>query len=432
MKKQIILVLVFLSAVAAQAQPGWKWPEDVETAKEKNALYSDAVKIKDWATAQPAHQWLLDNCPDLNESIYKNGVKLYDGLQSKEADAAKKKEYQEKCMKMFDDRMKYFGGEANVVNRKAFKAYKYFKGDKSKYQELLDMFDKAFELNGEKVLANNLLPYMDVVRRYKLSGGQISDEEIINRYSTISDIFDKKLAAKPGDSWLTKNQDNVDKLLAATIKVDCEFIESKLAPKMKASRDPKLAKKVFKLMLTAKCTDSPTFTEAGEIIFETEPDAGIAKVIAIKYSSAKDYEKATEWYDQALALTDDNLTKAEITLAKAKTFRSRGMKSKSRSTAREALSFDPSLKDAYVLIGDLYYASYEGCRQNKSRVDDRLVFIAAYNQYAKAGNSSLMNKAKSQFPSVTEIFEVGKQEGEKMTVGCWINETVTLQKRPSE
>ncbi len=426
-----------MAGVTVMAQPGWKWPEDVETAKEKNALYSDAVKSKDWATAQPAHQWLLDNCPDLNKSIYVNGVKIYDALQAAEKDPVKKVELQEKCMQLFDDRIKYFGDEANVLDRKASKAYKYFKQDKTKLQDLLSLYQKVYEMKGEKVADGNLLGYMDVIRRckgYKI--GDLTDESIIDRYSTISDIFDAKLAdpnkSQRSKDYLVKAQASVDQLFSALVEVDCEFIESKFAPKMRETKNVKLAKKIFKLMLNAKCTDSPTFIEAGEIVFAQEPDAGMAKVIAIKYGASKDYAKATEWYDKALGLTDDNLTKAEIHLAKAKTYRNQGYKSKARSSAKQALSNDPSMKNAYVFIGDLYYASYDDCKKGESRVDDRLVFIAAYGQYAKAGNSALMKKAKAQFPSIGEIFELGLEEGQSMTVGCWINETVKLQKRPAE
>ena len=60
---------------------------------------------------------------------------------------------------------------------------------------------------------------------------------------------------------------------------------------------------------------------------------------------------------------------------------------------------------------------------------DRAVFIAAYAMYQKAGNSSAMANAKSQFPSQEELFLYNMEVGQSYTVGCWINETITLQKR---
>lgn len=430
MKKLLTLTILLSASIAAFAQPGWKWPEDVESAKEKNALYVDAIKSKDYMTAIGPHSWLLENCPDLNESLYINGSKIYEGLAKKEKDAAKKKEYQTTVMKMYDDRIKYFGNEGKVLNRKAFTAYKYYKNDKSRYAELMTLFNKTFELNGNKVLKNNLMAYMDVIRRYKLSGGELSDEQILDKYGEISDIiaFQKK---SKGGSQLDVIQENVDKILLATVDVDCGLLESKFVPKMKETKDPNMAKKVFQLMLTAKCSDSPSFVEAAELVYQSEPAASLAKVIAIKNVAAGDISLGNEWYDKALSLTEDNLEKAELYFSKAQAFSNQGLKSQARSNARMALANDPSMKDAYTLIGNLYMTSYTDCRAGVSKVDDRLVFIAAYNQFQKAGNSSAMAKAKEQFPSISEMFELGLEEGQSMTVGCWINETVKLERRPN-
>lgn len=430
MKKLVLLGLFITINTISIAQQGWKWPEDVETAKEKNALYVDAVKSKQYATAVAPHQWLLDNCPDLNESLYINGAKIYEGLVDEESDAAKQLSLQEKALQMYDDRIKYFGDEANVLNRKAFTAYKYYKGTKSKYQELMDLFDKTFDMNKSETLDNNLMAYMDVVRRYKLSGGDITDEAVIDRYGMISDVIDGKISKGKNVPRLEKIQANVDKLLTATVTVDCAFVEEKLAPKMRESQDPKMAKKVFQLMLTAKCSDSPTFVEAAELVYKSEPAFGLAKVIAMKHASTGDMTKAGEYYDQALDLTDDNLKKSEIYLSMAQMYASNDNKVAARTSARKALANDPSATKAYSIVGGLYMHSYEDCRAGVSKVDDRLVFIAAYNQFKRAGDSKMMEAAKAQFPSIEEIFELGLTEGQSMTVGCWINETVVLERRP--
>ena len=72
---------------------------------------------------------------------------------------------------MYDLRIKYFGNEASILNRKAFPAYKFYKGDKSKYNELMDLFEKTFTLNGADFSTNNFVAYMDIVRRFKATGG---------------------------------------------------------------------------------------------------------------------------------------------------------------------------------------------------------------------------------------------------------------------
>lgn len=412
------------------AQPGWNWPEDIEKAKEKNALYTDALKSNQFKLALESHQWLLDNAPDLNKSLYINGAKIYEGLADQESDPAKKIAYQDKALSMYDLRMKHFGEEGNVLNRKALIAYKYHKGNKSKYKELLDLFEQTFKLNGQNTLDNNLIGYMDVIRRYKLTNGDITDEQIIEKYGEISDVIDFKIKKGKNVSKLEKYQETIDSMLTQIVTVDCAFVENNLGPKMKESGDLKIAKKVFQLMLTGKCTDSPLFLESAIILFEKEPEFGLAKVIALKYSSAGDAETAHVYYDKAIEYADDDLKKAEIHISKAQLYSNAGQKSAARTHARKALAIDPSMKDAYTMIGDLYMQSYQECRQGVSKVDDRLVFIAAYNQYAKAGNSSRMTNAKEQFPSIEEIFELGLKEGEVMNCGCWINESVKLARRP--
>ena len=431
MKRELFLglICVFVT-VTAIAQPGWNWPEDVEKAKEKNALYTDALKSDQFQTAIEPHQWLLEKAPNLNESLYINGAKIYEGLADKESDAAKKIAFQDKALEMYDLRIKHFGDEGNVLNRKSLIAYKYHKGNKSKYKEMIELFDKTMKLNGEKTIDNNLIGYMDIIRRHKLSKGDISDETIIEKYGEISDLIEIKIKQGKNVSKLEKYQETIDSMLTQIVTVDCEFVESNLGPKMKETGDLKVAKKVFQLMLTGKCTDSPLFLESAIILFEKEPEFGLAKVIALKHASAGDLETAHTYYDKAIEYADDNLKKAEIYMSKAQLYSSKGQKVAARTQARKALAIDPSMSDGYVLIGNLYMQSYQECRQGVSKVDDRLVFIAAYNQYQKAGNSAMMQNAKEQFPSIEEIFELGLKEGEVMNCGCWINESVKLARRP--
>lgn len=68
----------------AQAQDNWKWPADEQaeaTARANNAAYNDYLKAEDYVNATRPLHWLLVNAPDLNESLYINGVRVYAGPQ---------------------------------------------------------------------------------------------------------------------------------------------------------------------------------------------------------------------------------------------------------------------------------------------------------------------------------------------------------------
>ena len=106
-----------------------------------------------------------------------------------------------------------------------------------------------------------------------------------------------------------------------------------------------------------------------------------------------------------------------------------GNKRNSRSLAYEALSVKPGSAEAYNLIGNLYFLSFDDCKGGESRVKDRGVYLAAYEMYQKAGNTKQMAAAEAQFPSIEEIFSESYEEGQKLTVDCWINESVTIKRR---
>ena len=130
-------------------------------------------------------------------------------------------------------------------------------------------------------------------------------------------------------------------------------------------------------------------------------------------------------------MLDENVKKADIYLKLAKMKGSGGMKSTAREFANKALGVDPSNKDAFKFIGDLYMTSFDACAGKKDIVLDRAIFIAAYNMYRKAGDGAAMARAKAQFPSIDKIFELGYEEGQQIKVNCWVNTSVTLERRPA-
>lgn len=434
-KKTLVSSFLILAvAITANAQNGWNWGEQVDVAKEKNVIYTDAFKAKNYAAAVEPLNWLLTNTPDLNKSIYQNGAKIYQELAKQESDPAKKEELIQTGLKLHDTRIQYFGSEADVTDRKANYAYRFYNKDKTKYEYVYNLMTKSYELNGDKMQSGNLVAYMNMIYKYRFIGGDLADEKVIDLYSAISGALENQKASAAADKKKRYDAmlDNVDKLLTATkVDITCEFVETKLGPKLEATGELKMAKLIFGLMLKGKCTDSPLALKAAGAIQESEPTYAIAKFLAQRSVQNGDTEAGVKFFQEAANLTEDNVEKAEVFVSIARIQQKNKQKSTARNSARRALSYDPSYSDAYKLIGDLYMGSFDDCAGGVSKVEDRAVFIAAYDQYRRAGNSSGMTNAKAQFPSIEEIFNEGKEEGQSITIGCWINTTVKLERRPA-
>ncbi len=433
MKLRLIAILLFVGGISAFGQGNWNWPDNEEMkaqAEEKNVLYNDARKQGNFADAAENLEWLLTNTPDLNSSLYINGIKIYKEL-AKNASGDEQLTFEAKVMELHDLRIKYFGNEAKVLDRKAYDAYKYYKDDQSKYQELFDLYEKAFELNGKNIGSQNLVAYMDVIRRYKLSGGELSDDDILNRYTNVMEIIDYKIEQGGDPAKFNKTRDFVDKMLTSMIKVDCEFIKDNLGKKLAENPDDlDMAKKIMGLSLSAGCTDADIFLAAAIVVQEKEPNYGIAKVIAAKYAGASNFKEAEKYYHICLELTDVNVKKADIFFELGRQYAQVGRKSDARTNLLKAVAIDPARTKSYKVIGDLYMTSYNECKKGESRVEDRAIFIAAYNMYKKSGDQKSMANAKSQFPSMEDLFNENLSEGDTFKVGCWINQIVTLQRRP--
>ena len=128
----------------------------------------------------------------------------------------------------------------------------------------------------------------------------------------------------------------------------------------------------------------------------------------------------------------DNYKKANILYKIAVKFKNSGRRSSARDYAQQALSFQPSLGQAYILIANMYADSANGC--GDSQFNKKAVFWLASQTAQKAGRvdaslKKLANQSVAAFngraPSKTDIFTEGNQ-GTTITFSCWIRRSVKV------
>ena len=414
------------------------WPEDRKKADECVAIWGDAMKQGTYRAGVTAFQWMLTNAPQWNTKLYIDGVTMYDKIAEAETDPARKKVMVDSLLMIFDLRIKNCGDEINVLNRKAYASYKYNVKSKEALAGLLALYDKVFEISGNNVTDANLVSYMTTVKANQVYLKNVTDEQILQRYDKIIAVADAKIAQANKDGKtadvdkLKSYKDAVDGLLIGMVKVDCDFTRKNLAPKFKQNpNDLALAKKIFKFMLEGKCTDDPLWLEAGEAIYKLSPDKdfGLLKALAVTHMQNGNYDRAETLLREAISMKLSSADQADAQIylgaieAKKKNY------SAARDLFRQASTSSHASKDAFEKIGDLYYNSFDDCAKRTNIAEDRLVYIAAYEMYQRAGNTQSMTRAKAQFPSKEEIFLLNWQVGTSHKVGCWIGETVVLKTR---
>lgn len=437
--KTFLILTLMVAGVNAQAQ--FNWPEDPEKRSEAQTLWTlfdDNYRVEDVEKAEENLLKLVEKYPGLSRSVYINAISLYKGIYDNAATEEEKENAAKKVMSFYDMRFKYFPEEEKkVIDRKAVDAYTFYIRDADKTRELLDVFEKAYELKGNEVYYPLGRYYMQLAVLAYAREINLSSEDIIAIYNRCMEHIDYHInkAKKAGKSTARYEQikEFVDAKLADMNLIDCDFISDKLVPKfMEDTSDPALAKKIFVFAFEGKCTESDWFLQAAETYFATEPQYGVGYMLGVRYGSEKNFEKSIDFFEQSMEHTDDNVDKGKALKQIATTKRIMDDKPAAKKFALEAANVDPSLEsDMYELIGDMIMGSSE-CDQKQSQIDDRARFIAAYDYYAKAGNRSKMAQAQAQFPSMSDIFEDNKKEGDNIKVGCWIQTTVQLKRRPKQ
>lgn len=438
LRSSVLLLALSFGAFAGFGQcKEFKWPEDKATAEEKVALYDDAKTQKNYRAAVAPLQWMLKAAPQWNTKLYIDAADIYNNLAVAEKDPVKKQVLIDSLMLLYDLRVTNCGDEVNVLNRKATSSAIFNAQNKAKTAEVLALYDKVYEISGNNVADNNLLSYMKVIQLNVALLKNLSEEQILQRYDRLSAVIDAKIkkaqeANKQADVDRLKSvKSGVDDILPKCgVTIDCDFVKKNLAPKFKQNpADLTVAKKIFTYMTTGGCIEDPLWLEAAEAIHKESPDYGLAINMARVYAKKGDLNKAEIFANEAAVLAPSAENKEASNILVGDLLAQKGSKVAAREAYRKALAANSASKEGYEKIGDLYLGSFKDCQKSQSLAEDRLVYIAAYDMYARSGNQQKMNLARAQFPSVTELFELNWKEGESKSISCWVGETVVLKTR---
>ncbi|WP_448519569.1 hypothetical protein [Rhodoflexus sp.] len=445
--KRLLLAMVFGSglfyAAFAQNCPceaglenGWCWGSDPGAAKEKWTLFSDALNTKEYDIATENGEWLLNNTPNLHASLYIKSVQLYTALLGQAKDNAQKEVHEDKIIALYNKRIHCFGETKDLLERKGYVFYDYMIQRKGKEKDVYEFYKYLVGKYGDQLSSPAFFQYyMDAVGKAKEAGvAGVTEDTFVDAYDNeITPVLEKKIAAggAAAENWI-KAKDAIDGLVQVYVKVDCDFVNKNLGPKLQENpNDVKLAKKIAAYM--TKCPTEPLFLQALQTIFKAEPSSGNAITIGKILMRQGKTNEGKEMYLKAIDLlpADEKSKKADLIMELAKLAHRENRYAEARRLYLEAVSNDPAnAKEVYKAIGDMYMSSYQQC-QGKNPVENRAVFLAAYDMYEKAGDGNGMAQAKAQFPSMEDIFTIGLQEGNPISVGCWINTSTTIRKRPS-
>lgn len=406
------------------------------------SIYTEYVKTNNFQDAYTPWKAVFDEAPLAQVGTYTNGAKILRALIASAKDGATQKKYLEELIKVHDQRIKYLDGLNTLVKRpttvasitatKAHDVYTMGGDNKTAY----DLF--KFAVEGEKAESDYYILMEFVESSSKIVKDNDSHkEQFVQDYLAASSYADEayKAATKDKDKTNYKTaKDNIDAYFINSGVATCENLNTIYGPKVEQNKtNLDYLKQVINVMQLLRCTEEEAYFAASEAAHAIEPTAQTALGCGYMYYKKGDIDKFQTYFDDAINLEQDPETKADYAYRASLVFYSKKMWGKAKEYAKKAISINENNGNAYLTLAKIYAA-------NTNWSDE-----AALNKCSYFAVIDKCQKAKSVDPSVTEeantligqysrytpkaedLFFIGLQKGQAVSIGGIIGETTTIR-----
>ena len=438
--------------------------QDSQECLQNLSIFAEYAKVKNYDEAYAPWMSVRNECPSLNVAIFSYGERIIKDRIKKASPETVGVETAD-LIKLYDEWLENFPTKRNVsvrgeiISSKAQAMLDYKIADK---MEVYKTFDLAYQTDANsftnpKELYNYFKTLYDL---YKEGNHGVEMEQLFNKYEEVSEKFEIESVnlAKKLDVILKKQEEGTPlssrdvrskrvygingnaigtflSNLNAIISQEATCVN--LVPLYKRNfeeykSDAVWLKRAASRMDSKECSDDPFFVTLVEALHTLDPSADSAYYLGILKDKAGDSNEALKYYEESISLQSDPYKKAKILYKIAIKFKNAGRKSSARNYARKALSFQPSLGRAYLMISNLYAGSANDC--GETQFNKRAVYWLAAKMAYKAGevDASIKKLAlktarsyEGRAPSKTEIFTEGNQ-GATIEFDCWIKSSVKV------
>lgn len=472
MKRVVLLALVTLITIATQAQTESLWGSsaaDSVKCWENLNIAGSYYQNKNYAEAYESWFELYTICPGASKNTYIIAPKVIESKIAKEQDAAKKAQMVNLLIAQYDDRLKYFYEADREGTIKSDKAADYLKYNPDDVTTAYKYFKEAYAAAGNDMYPHHLNSYfISSVRMFNAKEMEL--DALLSDYDQITEALDYNIIkynkeirllevekdAGTCDDKCEKNLANYNKYLDNYDKVQSN-IEKMLAPVLSCDKlsllytderfeankaDGKWLKTALRMLEkertdqdgnTSDCTSNPVYTKIAEALYKLEPSAQAARSIGNEAFSKKEYSKAVKYFEEAVKLEEDNRVVAKDLLKIAIAKQRMGSLSEAKSYALKAASTRKNWGDPYLVLATIYAEAAGTCGEDA--IQKNAVYWAAIDKlnYAKSIDPEVAAKAnkyiaayKGYLPQKSTAFALGYKEGDRYTIGCWINESIVM------
>lgn len=392
--------------------------------------YQDFFKSKNITEAYNTWSDVRKNCPKQSEVVYTDGVEI---LQYKIDNAANNEEKEvlvRDLMKLYDQYNKNF--PTTTTDFEVSKAMALYDNKIDAPDEILSLLDSGFSRASDKITnASAIYTYFSLCNdKFRAGDKRFNSDYVLGRYTLLNGMLTQLQNTNPSKANDYKTaQDGISSLVKDLST--CENLSSYYEKGYEANKDN--YEWVFGALtnLSIRCGATEIFNKMAQNFYATKVTSQSAKFMAIAYVKQKKFELAIKFYNESAALESNPKEKAKIhyNLATGLLY---GDKAKSKENLVKALQFDPTMGRAYLFLADLYANAAQEC--GKTDFEKKAISYLAIQTAKKAAVTE--PKMKSAADKVAERLaskslsqsDIAKEKmnGKSLTIGCWINETISF------
>jgi len=470
--RNLVTALFVVATMAIQAQGEWG-ASSADSVKcwENYNNFGSLMQTKSYTAAYEHWNYVYANCPAVKKNTFIYAPRILKAMIKEAATDEDKAKYIDQLIESYSKRLEYFPGkEAYVTAEKALQIWKYKKDHVEAYKafevaytinrsELTPAQVNGYFLSAVKMKNSNHIELDQLIKVYLRMNETIAENRIALT-NKIAELEAKKeaaggaLSSKEAKSLKNANtslkayttvESNIEKAIAPVLScnnlallVNEETFAENKENKTWLGRAAKMLQKerTSEDGETEDCTDNPMFIKIAKQMVDLEPTSGGYRALAKSFFKEKKYSDALSFYNKALELEQDPEYKSKDYLAAADCYRRLGSLSKAKQYSKKAIALKSGWGDPYLMLAQIYAKAAADGSCGKDIVEKKGVYWAAINMCAKAkaidpSKTSMANKLISVYqkgvPQKSTAFQLGYKAGDKINIGCWINEVVTIK-----
>lgn len=412
--------LLFLTSAVAQ---------DFECVP-KITSYQELFQSKKIAESFALWNEVRKNCANENETVYTDGFKIIQyKIETAVNDTDKLSLVREK-MTLYDQYNKNF--PSSTVDFEASKAMILYENKIDAKDEIFTLLNNGF-LKASSSITNASAIYLYIslcYEKYKEGNKGFTSELMIEKYTLATTMLTQLQVSNPSKEQEYKTaQGGINALLPDV--VTCNILSSYYEKNYPANQDNQDWLTNGLLILSEKCSAKLVFHQLVAKLYAKTVSAQSTYFMALSATNQKKFKEAIYFYNEYATLETNPIKKAAVYYQLGTGLES-GDKSKSKEYLNKALLLDPKMGKAYLFLAQIYSYSTEEC--STTDFEKKAIIYLASQTAKKAGELEpkllpTATKLEADFKSSTlthDDIKKAKLNGKSLTIGCWINETITF------